>query len=69
VLFRSPTPTDTLTAERLHSAAGYTPYEGMRVQGRVVSTLRRGAFLVRDGEFFGESGTGVYLRREPLFWA
>ena len=68
IVLYDPTPTDTLAAERLHSAAGYTPYEGMRVQGRVVSTLRRGAFLVRDGEFVGEDGGGVYLRREPQFW-
>ena len=68
IVLYDPTPTDTITAQRLHSTAGYTPYEGMRVQGRVVSTLRRGAFLVRDGEFVGEDGAGVYLRREPLFW-
>ena len=68
IVLYDPTPTDTLTAERLHSAAGYTPYEGLRVQGRVVSTLRRGTFLVRDGEFVGEGNPGVYLRREPLFW-
>ena len=68
IVLYDPTPTGTLTAERLHSAAGYTPYEGMRVQGRVVSTLRRGMFLVRDGEFVGADTTGMYLRREPLFW-
>ena len=62
------TPTDTITAENLHSQAGYTPYEGMRVQGRVVATLRRGEFLVRDGEFVGHEGSGVYLPREPRFW-
>ncbi|HOU12287.1 MAG TPA: dihydropyrimidinase [Anaerolineae bacterium] len=68
IVLYDPTPTDTLSAERLHSAAGYTPYEGLRVQGRVVATLRRGEFLVRDGDFVG-SGAGIYLRREPLFWA
>jgi dihydropyrimidinase len=68
IVLYDPTPTETLTAEHLHSAAGYTPYEGMRVQGRVVSTLRRGTFLVRDGEFVGADSAGVYLRREPLFW-
>ncbi|MBN2392757.1 MAG: dihydropyrimidinase [Anaerolineae bacterium] len=68
IVLYDPTPTGTLTAERLHSAAGYTPYEGMRVQGQVVSTLRRGTFLVRDGEFVGADSAGVYLRREPLFW-
>jgi dihydropyrimidinase len=68
IVLYDPTPTETLTAERLHSAAGYTPYEGMRVQGCVVATLRRGTFLVRDGEFVGADSAGVYLRREPLFW-
>ncbi len=68
IVLYDPTPTGTLAAERLHSMAGYTPYEGMRVQGRVVSTLRRGTFLVRDGQFVGEDSAGVYLRREPLFW-
>jgi dihydropyrimidinase len=57
-----------ITAEGLHTLAGYTPFEGMRVQGRVAATLRRGAFLVRDGEFVGEKGSGVYLRRGPTFW-
>lgn len=66
IVLYDPAPTDIITAERLHSAAGYTPYEGMRVQGRVVSTLRRGVFLVRDGEFVGEDSAGVYLPREPL---
>lgn len=68
IVLYDPAPTDTLTAERLHSAAGYTPYEGLRVQGRVVSTLRRGTFLVRDGAFVGDDSAGMYLRREPLFW-
>ncbi|HQE91444.1 MAG TPA: dihydropyrimidinase [Anaerolineae bacterium] len=68
VVLYDPTPTDAFTVERLHSAAGYTPYEGMRVQGRVISTLRRGTFLVRDGAFVGGDSAGMYLRREPLFW-
>lgn len=68
IVLYDPIPTETLTAERLHSAAGYTPYEGLRVQGRVVSTLRRGTFLMRNGEFVGNDSLGVYLRREPLFW-
>lgn len=63
-----PTPSATLTAADLHGVAGYTPFAGMRVQGRVVATLRRGSFLVRDGAFVGERGSGQYLPREPLFW-
>ncbi|HOT92487.1 MAG TPA: dihydropyrimidinase [Anaerolineae bacterium] len=66
IVLYDPEPTDTLTAERLHSAAGYTPYEGMSVQGRVVSTMRRGTFLVRDGVFVGDDSAGIYLPRGPL---
>ncbi len=57
-----------VTAEGLHMIAGYSPYEGMRIKGRVVSTLRRGAFLVRDGAFVAEPSSGVFLKREPRFW-
>ena len=68
IVLYDPTPTGTITAENLHSLAGYTPYEGLRVQGRVVATLRRGAFLVRAGAFVGSEGSGVYLPRAPRFW-
>ena len=63
-----PVPSRTITAGDLHTIAGYTPFEGMRVQGRVVATLRRGSFLVRDGKFAGERGGGKYLFRAPLYW-
>lgn len=54
-----------ITAEELHMVAGYSPYEGMQVKGRVVSTLRRGEFLVRDGTFVGDAGSGVHIERKP----
>jgi dihydropyrimidinase len=60
-----PAPVTTLSDAEVHSRAGYTPYAGMAVQGRSVATLRRGAFLVRQGAFVGERGTGAYLRRPP----
>lgn len=58
----------TISAADLHSGAGYTPYEGMHVQGQVFATLRRGSFLVRGGEFVAAKGSGQYLKREALFW-
>ncbi len=52
--------------------AGYSPYEGMPVRGKVVSSLRRGEFLVRDGVFVAEEGSGRFIARacalEPRFW-
>lgn len=55
-----------IAADDLHMVAGYTPYEGMPVQGRVVSTLRRGEFLVRDGEPVAAPGPGAFISRMPL---
>jgi len=62
-----------IAADDLHMVAGYTPYEGMPVKGRVVSTLRRGEFLVRDGEPVSAPGSGTFiscksLRSGPRFW-
>ncbi len=61
-----PEPEWMLTEEDVHSAAGYTPFEGMRIKGRVQATVRRGEFLVRDGEFVGKRGSGEFIRREPF---
>lgn len=58
-----------ITAEDLHMVAGYSPYEGMQVKGRVVSTIRRGEFLVRDGVFVGDAGSGIFIRRTPSSWS
>jgi dihydropyrimidinase len=68
VLF-DPTYESMVSAEELHMVAGYSPYEGMRIKGRVLSTLRRGTFLVRDGTFVGEPSSGVFLKREARFWS
>ncbi|MBN1247904.1 MAG: amidohydrolase family protein, partial [Anaerolineae bacterium] len=68
VLF-DPAHEGVISAEDLHVVAGYSPYEGTRVKGRVVSTLRRGAFLVRDGELVAEPGTGVFVGRSARSWS
>lgn len=69
VLF-DPAAEGMVSAEDLHMIAGYTPYEGMPVKGKVVSTLRRGEFLVRDGVFVAEEGSGRFVvrARGSRFW-
>jgi dihydropyrimidinase len=67
VLF-DPAAEGILTADDLHMVAGYTPFEGVATKGRVVSTLRRGTFLVRDGAPAAKPGSGAYIRRGPRFW-
>ena len=52
-----------ISAEDLHHLAGYTPYEGMRVHGRVRATVSRGRVVYRDGQFVGEEGHGQFLKR------
>ena len=54
---------DKIKAEDLHSGAGYSIYEGWDVSCRVVHTLVRGRFVVRDGEIQSLWGHGKYYRR------
>jgi len=42
-----------LTDERVRSKAGWTPYAGRRVRGRVLTTWLRGEVIARDGELVG----------------
>jgi dihydropyrimidinase len=46
-----------------HTIAGYSPYEGMRINGRVVTTIRRGEVLVHEGIFRGKRGSGQFIKR------
>lgn len=47
------------------SAAGYSLHEGWTLTGRVVHTLSRGRFALRDGAPQAEAiGTGRYVRRQ-----
>jgi len=61
-----PEPEETLTASRLHGVAGYTPYEGWRVRGRVRLVMVRGQVVVEDGAFRGTPGWGRFLPARPF---
>ena len=61
VLF-NPEETWTLSSSTLHSASGYTPYEGMTVTGRVVMTYLRGRLIMGDGLYLGIEGDGKFIR-------
>lgn len=52
----------TLTASVLHSACGFTPYEGIKVKGKVVKTFLRGKCIVDGPEYHGKTGDGHYLK-------
>jgi dihydropyrimidinase len=48
----------------VRSSAGYSIYEGRRFKGKVVHTLVRGRFVLRDGALIDEAvGSGRYISR------
>ncbi|MDF1513925.1 MAG: amidohydrolase family protein, partial [Anaerolineae bacterium] len=57
----------TITQDELHNTTGFTPFEGYPVTGKVISTIRRGEFLVENGIFVGKQATGKFLKRAPVF--
>ncbi len=50
-----------IEAERLHYKVGWTPYEGMKVEGAPVMTISRGVVIAEEGEVSGEPGRGRFL--------
>ncbi len=66
VVVYDPGPEDAISAESLHHLAGYTPYEGLRVQGRVKATISRGQVIYREGRFNGRKGRGRFVARSPF---
>lgn len=65
IVLYDPRPEGTIRAADLHHLAGYTPYEGMRVQGRVHLVISRGRIIYREGEFVGRRGGGRFIPRMP----
>ena len=52
----------TVEGEKLHSASGYSCYEGMTLTGRVIMTLLRGRIVMGDGIYLGLEGDGQYVK-------
>jgi dihydropyrimidinase len=65
VLF-DPRPTRTLSAAELHSRAGFSPYEGLEIQGKVHTTIVRGQVVYRDGAIVGDRSFGQFLKCAPF---
>jgi dihydropyrimidinase len=61
VVVYDPAAPRVIHAEALHNLAGYTPYEGWRVDGAVRHVLSRGRLLVQDGEFVPAPGWGRFV--------
>jgi dihydropyrimidinase len=66
VLF-DPGLTGPLADEELHGAAGFTPFAGLQLAGRVAATYCRGALVFeRDRGLTGDPGHGRFIERTPF---
>lgn len=65
VLF-DPRPARVLSDADLHSAAGFSPYSGLELRGRVEATISRGRVVYRDGRFPADPGWGRFQERLPF---
>ena len=65
VLF-DPRPSRRLAASDLHSRAGYSPYEGLALTGKVHTTICRGRVVYRDGAIVAERGFGQFVKCAPF---
>lgn len=56
----------TVAADALHSATGWTPYEGMDVTGKVRTTISRGTVVYDRGDFPANKNHGRFVKRRPF---
>ncbi len=55
-----------ITPDALHSRAGYSPYEGFAVQGKVRTTISRGQVIYDRGVFTGGPARGRFVPGRPF---
>jgi len=61
ILIFDPKAETVLSNDTCHTAAGYTPYDGMKVKGRAETLILRGEIILKDGEFLGKRGNGRFI--------
>lgn len=55
--------TKEVTASELHSRSDFSIYEGKKLQGWPVTTIKSGRVVVRDGKYIGQNANGVCISR------
>lgn len=66
IVLYDPRPAKAIRHEDLHYLAGYSPYEGFRVQGEVHTTISRGEIVYQNGEICGKPGRGKFVPGKAL---
>ncbi len=54
-----------ISYDMLHDNVGYTPYEGMQIEGWPHTIICRGRLVVRDGQLRLSEGDGQFVERVP----
>ncbi len=62
IVILDPASTWTVRAEELHAAAGWTPYEGMEIKGKIETTIIRGRIVFDRGDIKAQKGYGEFVR-------
>jgi dihydropyrimidinase len=65
VVLYDPRPEAIVRHQDLHYLAGYSPYEGMKVKGKVRTTISRGEVIYQDGAFPSQAGRGQFVHARP----
>ena len=60
-----PNRTDTIRAEVDHSKSDYSVYEGWKVKGWPITTIRRGEIVYDGGRILASGGAGRLVTRQP----
>lgn len=53
-----------LDEDKLHSSAGWSPYHGMRMQGKIMFTMVRGVTVYENHVVTGQPGHGSFVRAD-----
>ena len=61
-----PDATKVVDGSTMHSAAGYSPYDGWEVRGWPALTISRGEVVARGSEVVAEPGRGQLVPRRPF---
>ncbi|MGP9568072.1 dihydropyrimidinase [Halomonas sp. AOP5-B2-8] len=61
IVIWDPTLEWTITNDRLHHNVDYTPYSGMTLTGKPITTLLRGQVVWKENIFIGGPGEGCFL--------
>ncbi len=68
IVIWDPNLTYVVRNQDLHHAVDFTPFEGMALTGKAITTILRGQVVWDRGTFLGQERQGRWVPREPYSW-